>query len=361
MALPVQPQNNHGRKSPDHQDFVASPTLWGWLALLCCCCSALLASRWEERLVLARKGVLARGASYGEQRQVKAGEVKKSRAGQGLYQKLDEHNGQFSAEYGFINFNNDPLSVSYTISSKELAAYRVAYGYTDADIEGLKQWQKKGLDDAYQHVVKNRLKQDDLNRLGEVVKAEYRKKYLELFLSRGFAMLPGNVLVADIPAVVRRNVRNLRPVAIMLSSAAEKLGYDSDAIISASLSLVQTALLYENVPMMVNGRHSGGIYPPLDALVRGKGDCDTKTALLAAILLNWDKIKLVGVGVPNHYLMGVLRNPAKGEAFVEYKGLRYVLFEPAGPAWLPPGSIGPSTTALLNSGKGINIEQFTAN
>ena len=113
--------------------------------------------------------------------------------------------------------------------------------------------------------------------------------------------------------------------------------------------------------MLINGRQTGGIYPPLETLARGRGDCDTKGALLASILLNWSKMKLVGVGVPEHYLMGVLGNPAKGDAFVEYEGLHYILMEPAGPAWLPPGAVGPLTTALLNSGSATAIEPFTAN
>jgi len=144
-----------------------------------------------------------------------------------------------------------------------------------------------------------------------------------------------------------------------MAAALAQQGQGSSETIGAALSLVQTAFRYEVVPMVVNGRQTGGIYPPLEAVAKGSGDCDTKSALLAGILLNWNKIKLIGIGVPDHYLMGVLRNPAKGDAFVEYQGLRYVLMEPAGPAWLPPGMVGPLTTALLNSGAALAIEPFT--
>jgi hypothetical protein len=334
--------------------------VWGVMALLSLIFCAYLSFRWEEKLYLAPNGVLLRGDTFGDSRPQVQKRPRAAPTGQ-TFQRIENRSGQVRAEYGFVNFNNDPLQVSFAISTKELAAYRSGYGYTDTELEALKQWQKKALDDAYQTAVKNRYKQEQLNKMGDSVKAEYRAKFKALLTSRGFALLPGNVLSADIPAIIRRNVKNLRPVAITINSAADKRKYDADDIISAALALVQTAILYENVPMEIGGRQTGGIYPPLDTMARGKGDCDTKTALLGAILMNWDKLKMVGVGVPNHYLMAVLRNPAKGDAYVEYKGLRYILIEPAGPAWLPPGAVGPATTELLRGGKGLSIEPITAN
>ena len=313
---------------------------------------------------LAPGGMLQRGEGSGESRPVSSPGPQHRVAGAGnagQYQRIEEKNGQISAEYGCRNFNNDALRASYTISVKDLAAYQKGYGFSQAEIEAVNLWQKKALDDAYRYAAQNHLKQEELNKMGAAVKADYRARYRALLISRGFAILPGNILVADIPAIARRNVRELRPFALALGSTAEKKGYDSSEIIGAALSLVQTAFLYENVPLLINGRQTGGVYPPLETVARGKGDCDTKSALLASILLNWSRMKLVGVGVPDHYLMAVLRNPAKGDAFVEYQGLRYVLLEPAGPAWLPPGVVGSVTTALLNSGAALSIEPFTTN
>lgn len=277
------------------------------------------------------------------------------------YQKIRESGGLVSAEYGFVNFNSDQLSVNFSIAAKELAAYRHEYGYTAAERGAIDQWQKKAVEDAYQSAVRSRQGQDELNRAGERIAAEYRARINSFYRSRGFRLTDGNVLLADIPDIVQRNVRRVKPVALSLNSAAEKLGYDSDSIIAAALSFIQTAVQYENVPLAIKGRQTGGIYPPLETLALGKGDCDTKSALLAAILLNWNRIRVVGVGVPNHYLMGVLRNPAKGDVFVEYKGARYVLMEPAGPGWLPPGTVDKKTLSLLSAIDNVRIEPLTAN
>lgn len=277
------------------------------------------------------------------------------------YQKIKESGGHLSAEYGFLNFNSDQLSLSFAIAMKELAAYRQEYGYTAAERGAIDQWQKRAIEEAYQTAVRNRQGQDELNRAGEKISAEYRSRINSFYRSRGFKLTDGNVLTADIPDIAQRSVKRVKPVALSLNSAAEKLRYDSDSIIAAALSFIQTAVQYENVPLAIKGRQTGGVYPPLETLALGKGDCDTKAALLAAILLNWNRIRVVGVGVPGHYLMGVLRNPAKGDAFVEYKGSRYVLMEPAGPGWLPPGTVDRKTLSLLSAADNVRIEPFSAN
>jgi hypothetical protein len=278
-----------------------------------------------------------------------------------VYQHTEQKGGITSAEYKFTNFNNDPLRVIYSLPTAELAAYRLSYGYTDTDLEGLKQWQNKALKEAFQNATKNRLTQEALDKKAVAINREYQNSRSNLLKSRGFVRVRENVYAADIPEIARRNINRMRPVSLQLGGSASRLDYGSDEVISAALSLVQTALRYENVPDIVDGRRSGGIYPPADALLRGKGDCDTKTALLASILLNWNRMNMIGVNVPNHYLMGVLRNPAKGDVYVEFNGLRYVLMEPAGPAWLSPGMVGTETRSMLNAGSNIRFDPITVN
>ena len=329
---------------------------WGGIALGALLAVSLMGATWEERLNSDPPAMVLRGAISREA----AAATARAAARPVTSQKIRESHGIISAEYGFTNFNNDPLTVTFSIAAKDLAAYRLEYGYTAAERAAIDQWQKSAVAEAYQYAVKHGQSQEQLNRAGEKIATEYRSRLASFYQERGFTMLPGNLLVANIPEIVRENTRKTRSVALALNSSGEKLGYDSDSIIAAALAFIQTAIRYENVPMEIRGRQTGGIYPPLETLALGKGDCDTKTALLAAILLNWNKVRIVGVGVPGHYLMGILRNPAKGDAFVEYKGGRYVLVEPAGPGWLPPGTVDRKTLALLNAAEKVRIEPFMA-
>jgi len=341
--------------------FARSPlTFWGSVMVLTLLVCAFISYTWEKLLLSDRPEVILRGSGAKSPQPIQQAKAKAAPSVQ-TFQKIRENGGQITADYGFVNYNDDPLKVSFSINSRDLAAYKLDYGYTPAERASLDHWLKNASEEAYQQATRTRQGQDQLNRTGERINAEYRAKLATFYRSRGFIVLEGNTVIADIPELVRRNVKKVRPIALEINRNAEKLGYDSDSIITAAVSLVQTALRYELVPTEVKGRHSGGVYPPLEALALGTGDCDTKTALLGAILLNWDRLKVIGMGVPNHYLMGVLRNPAKGDVYVEHKGLRYVLVEPAGPVWLPPGTVSRETVALLNARKDLKIEQFSAN
>jgi hypothetical protein len=272
------------------------------------------------------------------------------------FQRLRKEKGAIFAEYGFVNFNNDLLQISYSFPASDLARYRQDYGYTQADLDALVDWQKKSLAAAYAQAVQNRWTQEKLDVVSRGIQEDFRKKQEELFAARGFRLKKGNILIPDIPEIVRRNIKPLHDVARQFDESAAANGYDSQEVVASVLAMVQTALHYRNLPAAQDGRITGGMTPPLVTMLAGEGDCDAKTALLAAILRSWSQIKLIGVGVPNHYLVGVLQHPAKGQAFVEYEGRRYLLLEPAGPAGLPPGTIAESTMALLAAGNDPSLE-----
>lgn len=226
-----------------------------------------------------------------------------------------------SAQYVFNNFNDDHLTISYSLKKSALDSYEARYGYTRA----------------------------------EAAAAKDIRAYMA---SRGFRLVGPNTVAVDMPKIVRENGPLLRPVAAAFEKVASSQHYDQGDIIGAVASLVQTAMIYKIPPSEVGDRHTGGILPPVSAILRGWGDCDTKSGVVASILSNWPNMRLVGVGPPGHYLVGVLRIPNKGDLFVEYEGLQYVLVEPAGPAWLPPGTVADSTQDLLAGSEGYRIEPF---
>lgn len=311
--------------------------LAGGALLLCLACAA----GGDEAALPSADAVWIEG--YGA---VPSGETGAA-GGERTYRRIREANGLLTVEYGFVNFDNEPLRIAYTIPSKTLAAYRREYGYTQDDLEAIAQWQSTALAEALQRATQTGMTQGELDTRAEQIQAEARQRQKALFAARGFRLKNGTILIPDLPAIVRRNIGPLYPVARQFSAAAGGGEVAADRVIGPVLAMVQTALSYENLPAVREGRITGGMIPPLLALAEGVGDCDSKSALLAAILLNWDQIKLIGVAVPNHYLLGILRNPAKGEAFVEYGGVPYVLLEPAGPGWLPPGTVAASTLDLL--------------
>ncbi len=278
-----------------------------------------------------------------------------------LFRKRTDKDGTVSVEYGFVTMRNDQLQLAFSITEKQYETYRQGFGYRQQELDDLFNNQLQLLTEAHKVALKTRPAPPKLQETYARIKEDYQNRRQELLHIRGFRFLSGSVLTADIPAIVRNNVAPLNPVAVSLAASVNRLGYGPIDIIGAALSLVQTAIVYAELPLEVDGRVTAGYSPPMEVFIEGRGDCDAKSGLLASILLNWDKVRIIGVGIPGHYLLGVLQHPARGDAFIEYEGMNYVLVEPAGPAWLPPGTISDYSQKWLEAQEQIDIEAITIN
>jgi hypothetical protein len=163
-------------------------------------------------------------------------------------------------------------------------------------------------------------------------------------------------LYVDVPQVARRNQARVQPLAAALQRLAAEKGGDQRWLVDAAVALVQTGLKYRQPAALDEGRQIAGFYPPARALEKGYGDCDTKAALLAAILLNLEAPRMIGVHVPQHYLLGIAGTPQPGQAFLRHEGEAYVLVETAGPALRSLGEIADTTQAALQRREGLRID-----
>ncbi len=274
------------------------------------------------------------------------------------YQRIHKTGGVRAASYGFQNFNKDKLEVSYQLADKDFRPYNESFGYTKEGLDGVRVWRDNARQSVFKLAVKQGKSQAQLDAAIAALDKEYDAKVKEYLNSHGFRMMKGNVVTVDMPGVVRKNAALIKPLSLAFEKIAGQHHYRSGDIIGSVLSFAQTAMYYKQPDPVYKGKHTGGVLPPITAVLVGWGDCDTKTGLIASILSNWGQMKMVGVSVPGHYLMGVLLIPDKGDLFLEYQGLQYVLIEPAGPAWLPPGQVGVETTELLNGREGYKIEPF---
>ena len=304
--------------------------------------------RWERLLVIEpHDGVLLYAGSSEDE----------TSTSNGATQRLQRLPGALAASYSFKNFNRDRLTVNFSLKAAAYAQYEAAFGYYKRDLDEIEQWHKTARDSAYRYAVQTRKSQAQLDAAVAAIDRQRDDKIHEYMSSHGFRIMPGRVVTIDVPGVVKKNAALMNTVAGALQKVADDRGYDSESVIGSALSLVQTAIIYKIPPdIEPDGRHTGGILQPATTLVKGWGDCDTKTTLLASILVNWPNLRMVGVSVPGHYLMGVLRIPGRGDAYIDYRGAQYVLVEPAGPAWLPIGQVASTTQPLLEASEGFRID-----
>jgi hypothetical protein len=315
--------------------------------------SALLCEREDERL---RLRPVAGQVLFSQDSDDEDGGSR--RGGPRTYQRIQKTGAQRSATYGFTNFNRDKLEVSVSMAEKDFDPYNDAFGYRKSEVEALRKWRDDAKQSAWKLAVKQGKSQAQLDAAVAALDKEYAVKLKAYLASKGFKQLPGNVVAVDMPLLVRGNGPKVKTIATAIDKVAQSRRYASPEIIGAALSFVQTALHYKQPDPVHSDKHTGGVLPPLTAALLGWGDCDTKTGLLASVLSNWSQMRMVGVSVPGHYLMGVLLIPEKGDLFLEHNGLQYVLVEPAGPAWLPPGKVGEDTVTLLNGREGYTLEPF---
>ncbi len=182
----------------------------------------------------------------------------------------------------------------------------------------------------------------------------------DYYVSHGMRMrhVPGRGmrLYVDVPQMARRNRNRVQPVATALQRLAAEHGGDTGWVVDAAVAMVQTGLEYRQPALWDEGRKVVGFYPPARALEKGYGDCDTKAALLAAILLNLDAPRMIGVHVPQHYLLGIAGTPQPGQAYLRHAGETFVLVETAGPALRRRGDIADTTQAALRRREGLRID-----
>ena len=312
------------------------------------CAAFLLGARFDRGLNAARA---RRGLHRNQEADGDGGAAQ-------TFQRIRSVPGGLAMQYGFVNFNRDALSVSLDMTQQELRDARNEYGYTERGLLEVKGWYQAARDKAYNDVVARGGGQAEVNAAAASVDREYDRRRKAYLASKGFKLLPGSVADIDVPLLVKRNKEKLAPLAQVFQKIGDDRSYGSDDVIGAVVAMVQTAILYKIPPDVDGDRHVAGLWPPLVTLAYGWGDCDTKTCLIGSILTNWPSIKMVGVSLPDHYLCAVLRIPNKGDAYVEWQGLQYVLVESAGPAWLQPGTVGVDTMPLLTASEGFAIEPF---
>ncbi len=319
------------------------------LGFIAAAAAAVLGARWQEKLVVMPQDGMLVYAQDSEEGALQ---------GRDATQKIKKSDSGYVAEYGFRNFNDDQLTTRFEIAKDLYSGYEAEWGYKESDLVALKAAHEAARKQALADAMKKGKTQQQLNDALAMLKTQYEKNKKEYLSARGFRLLADGVVEVDMPELIRKHASRVVALSKLFDEISIARKYGGGDTIGAVTSMVQTAVMYKVPPNVVDGVHTGGLWPPEETLVKGWGDCDTKTGLLASILANFPGIKTIGLSLPDHYAMGVRRIPVKGDVFVEFEGQPYVLIEAAGPAWLPPGAISEGTQRLLESKEGYKVDVF---
>lgn len=239
----------------------------------------------------------------------------------------------------FLHFDNRLLRLNFSLPHDAVHDSMREYGAVTADVDAVIETCRReaGCDDR-----------------------EFARRILRYYHDRGLRLVSDEQqrqrLRVDVPAAVSRNRERIRPLAEALQRLAVEQRRGPQWAQEAAIALVQGGLGYQQPGTWDQGRKIVGFYPPPQALERGVGDCDTKSALLAAILQNLSDAPMIGIHIPQHYLLGIAGTPRAGQATIRYGNRDYLLIEAAGPARRPPGEVAAETGVALARGIGIRID-----
>ncbi len=297
------------------------------------------------------------------------------------FQRLRRAGDAHLVDYGFKDFGGDPFTLHARIPESAVWDSLGEFGLSTQALKAVDAWyaraQKTAVARANARQINQRLtaptqaeldaKVAQAESFNEGVKraldgeldglaAEYKRRRGKVYADAGFKLRGEENFEVDVAKMVRRNARRLVSVSQVFLDQAHARGYAPADLVGAVAAMAQTAMEYRIPPDSIGDKQTGGILPPPQAFVQGWGDCDTKTALVMSVLSNGGQVRMVGLAIPNHYLMAIQQNPNRGDAYIDYQGEPYVLVEPTGPAWLPPGQVGEETLSFLRSGRDFEIE-----
>lgn len=278
--------------------------------------------------------------------------------------RRDDEGERLRLSYGFIDYDGRPRHVTCEISKRDYDRDLTSFGYFQDELDravgqGLRElfeqevgqrglrpyirfevhngtgyrWRWRvpdGMEAAAAERLEARLRAFDgwLDRELSRKKEELVGRYLQ---ERGLR-LKGDEVSIDYQREVERDTGPLADCFAALRRAGE--GGDR-RLLGTFLAFFQE-IRYEVPPAVELGRHILGFRVPTAVLVRGAGDCDSKSAAFCALWRHLPE-RAILILVPGHALVGVEGKPRADEAYVRLGNRYFVLCEVVGPGKIPPG------------------------
>ncbi len=166
----------------------------------------------------------------------------------------------------------------------------------------------------------------------------------EDFLRQTFYTRFDNRVMPDHRRIAKRYIAAMRPVATAMASNMPASGHRAQ--INYLLSFLQS-LPYDQL-LNRQTSNGAGFQTPYGLLLNNRGDCDTKSVALAALLRNFfPNMRLLIVYVPGHAFVGIKQLPTQGDKAIKVAGETFVLADPTGPRQLKLGEVDPDALGYL--------------
>lgn len=157
-------------------------------------------------------------------------------------------------------------------------------------------------------------------------------------------------LLPDYPRIIEESSSELGDVAEALLQLAGGEQADPRTRLQWLLLFVQT--IPYHALQSTDGQRGSGFLLPRQVLLENRGDCDSKSVLLASL---WrylqPEIPTRLVVIPDHALLALALPAAPGEETLTLEAQLWLLVEPTGPSALPLGQLGEESRLFIKTGR----------
>jgi len=268
----------------------------------------------------------------------------------------DKYNTRLRDDYSaYLTEQGQQLPDGFKLEmNKAKAGWHLSYKgrMSRKQVQGIVKVFRKGADSWWaqlSRVARNVYQQENRKTINKAVALLYKKnRYVARRNKTNKSILEVRI---DFVQVVIDETVGIRPVAKAIANKTR--GLSDRQVIAYALRFLQL-IPYDNLKSR-DALGAIGFVAPLTLLDINKGDCDTKSAALAALIRNLlPDVRMIMGLVPEHAFLA-LNIPSKpDDAIINVKGLDYVVVEPTGPALSVVGQAHPLTRPYLNSRKDNN-------
>jgi hypothetical protein len=177
---------------------------------------------------------------------------------------------------------------------------------------------------------------------------EVQEQAFDRYLKQAFYMRYADYVMPDHRNIARRYVRAMQPIATKVREQTR--GMNRRQVVNYLLGFLQT-IPYDELRDRTTS-NGAGFQTPYGLFINNRGDCDTKSVALAAILRKlYPRQRLVIVYVPDHAFVGIHAQPGARDVALQLGGQPFVLADPTGPAIVPLGQVETTSAKYLQQGR----------
>lgn len=145
---------------------------------------------------------------------------------------------------------------------------------------------------------------------------------------QGFYYKTKDLIQVDYANVIETHMPTMQKTALSFAQIAGSCNWTLGNLIEYVMSFTQI-MEYMMPPIKQNERLLYGFWAPMESLINGRGDCDTKAALFASIVAHYKNIQPAVITIPGHAFNGLVgwHKRLPQDTVIEYQGQDILLLD----------------------------------